>query len=253
MTAGARRTRARRSGPAAGTGAPSPHLAPGPAAAAGAVGMALAAATAGPTAAVALAAIAAGTATAIRWHSASRDRVRRATQLPQALDALATSLRSGASLPVALDEAATSLEAPLRGELRALAVSAARGRPVTAVLDDWTTEHDDASTCLASTALVLATVVGSAPARALDGVAATLRERLDLAAERRTLSAQARASALVLSVAPVAFALVLMAADTPAATFLLTTPAGWTCLAVGVTLDAAGAWWMHNLTKATES
>jgi tight adherence protein B len=216
------------------------------------VGLALAAATAGPAAAAGLAAIAAGTAVAIRWHGATRERTRRAAQLPQALDALATSLRSGASLPVALDEAATSLDAPLGDELRALALSAARGRPVTAVLDDWTTDHGDTGTRLASTALVLATVVGSAPARAVDGVAATLRERLDLAAERRTLSAQARASALVLSAAPVAFALVLMAADTPAAAFLLTTPAGWTCLAVGVTLDAAGAWWMHRLTKVTQ-
>jgi tight adherence protein B len=250
MTAGARRTRARLSGPAAGTGAPSPHLVPGPAAA-GAAGVVLTLVAAGPAAAVALVAVAAAAAAAVHRHSATRARTRRATQLPQALDALATSLRSGASLPVALHEAASSLNAPLGDEIRTLAMSAARGRPVTAVLDDWTADHDDAGTRLASTALVLATVVGSTPARAVDGVAATLRERLDLAAERRALSAQARASALVLSAAPAAFALVLVAADTPAAGFLLTTPAGWTCLAVGVALDAAGAWWMHHLTKAT--
>lgn len=250
MTAGARRTRARPSGPAAGTGAPSPHRVPGPAAAAGAAGVVLTAVAAGPVAAVALAAGAAATGAAARWRSAARARTRRATQLPQALDALATSLRSGASLPVALDEAASSLGAPLGDELRALATSAARGRPVTEVLDGWTTDHGDAGTRLASTALVLATVVGSAPARAVDGVAATLRERLDLAAERRALGAQARASAVVLSAAPVAFALVLVAADTAAAAFLLTTPPGWACLAVGVALDAAGAWWMHRLTKA---
>lgn len=251
MTAGARRTRARPSGPAAGTGAPSPHLVPGPAAAAGAAGVALTLVAAGPAAAVALAAVAAAAAAAVHWRSATRARTRRATQLPQALDALATSLRSGASLPVALDEAGSSLDAPLADELRTLAMTAARGRSVTAVLDSWTADHGDAGTRLASTALVLATVVGSTPARAVDGVAATLRERLDLAAERRAMSAQARASALVLSAAPVAFALVLVAADTPAADFLLTTPAGWTCLAVGVALDAVGAWWMHHLTKAT--
>ena len=53
--------------------------------------------------------------------------------------------------------------------------------------------------------MVPAAVVGSTPARAIDGVAATVRERLDLAAERRALAVQARTSALVLSVAPVGF------------------------------------------------
>ena len=41
------------------------------------------------------------------------------------------------------------------------------------------------------------------PGAGVDGVAATVRERLDLAAERRALAVQARTSALVLSVAPV--------------------------------------------------
>ena len=55
-------------------------------------------------------------------------------------------------------------------------------------------------TRLAATALALASGVGAASARALDGVAATLRERLELA-ENATLATQARASAVVLSAA----------------------------------------------------
>ena len=85
------------------------------------------------------------------------------------------------------------------------------------MLDEWSAAHDDPGTRLAATALVLATVVGSTPARAVDGVAATLRERLDLAAERRALAVQARTSALVLSVAPVGFAALLVVGDTAAA------------------------------------
>jgi tight adherence protein B len=222
---------------------------PGPAAAAGVAGLVLAAVAAGPATAAALVAVAAGVAGAHRWRSRTATRTRRATQLPHALDALATSLRSGASLPVALDEAGTAIDAPLGPELAALARAAARGRPVRDVLDDWSADHDEPGTRLAATALVLAATVGSTPARAVDGVAATLRERLDLAAERRALGTQARASALVLSAAPVLFALLLMAGDTPAADFLLRTPAGWACLTLGTALDAAGAWWMHHLTR----
>ena len=118
------------------------------------------------------------------------------------------------------------------------------------VLDEWSSSHDDPGTRLAATALVLATVVGSTPARAVDGVAATLRERLDLAAERRALAVQARTSALVLSVAPVGFAALLVVGDTAAAGFLLGTPAGWSCLGLGLALDAAGAWWMTRLSRS---
>jgi tight adherence protein B len=184
----------------------------------------------------------------VLWRTVGRGR-RRAVQLPPALERLATSLRSGASLPVAMAEAAAVTEPPLGPELAALAESTRRGQPMVAGLDEWSARHDDAGTRLAATALALATVVGSAPARAVDGVAATLRERLDLDAERRALGAQARASALVLTLAPVAFAAVLIAGDASAASFLLTTPGGWTCIVLGVSLDAAGAWWMARLTR----
>ena len=119
------------------------------------------------------------------------------------------------------------------------------------VLDDWSARYDDPATRLAATSLVLATVVGSTPARAVDGVAATVRERLDLAAERRALATQARTSALVLAVAPLAFAALLVAGDTAAAGFLLGQPAGWLCLAAGPALDVTGAFWMARLTRGT--
>jgi tight adherence protein B len=206
----------------------------------------------GPAALTAVAAAAlAGGLLAGRRRALAR-RHRRQAQLPQALDRLAASLRSGSSLPMALDEAGAALEAPIGRELAALGRDAARGRAVTDALDGWSRHHGDAGTRLAATALVLATIVGTAPARAVDGVAATVRERLDLAAERRVLAAQARTSALVLSVAPVAFAVVLVIGDTAAARFLLGSPLGWVCLAAGTGLDVGGAWWMAQLTRGPE-
>jgi tight adherence protein B len=224
---------------------------PSPAAwAIGVGGLAAAGVVAGPTVALALAAVAGAVPAATRLRQRAADRHRRDHQMPAALDRLATALRSGSSLTQALGETGAALDPPLGPEVVALAVAAERGRPLRAVLDDWSTAHDDPATRLASTALVLATVVGSTPARAVDGVAATLRERLDMAAERRTLAVQARTSALVLSVAPVGFAALLVVGDTAAAGFLLGSPAGWACLAAGIALDAAGAWWMTRLSRS---
>jgi tight adherence protein B len=177
---------------------------------------------------------------------------RRRAQLPGALDRLAAALRGGASIPTALAAAGVTVAAPLGPELAALGREADGGRPTVDVLDEWARRHDDSGTRLAATALVLATTVGASPARAADGVAATLRERADLAAERRALGAQARMSALVLSAAPVGFALLLGMTDGAAATFLLGRPAGWACLAAGLGLDAAGALWMARLTRSLD-
>jgi tight adherence protein B len=194
----------------------------------------------------------AGTAVAGRvwWlHHQRLERARsRQAQLPEALERLASALRSGASVPQALAEAGRNSPEPLGPELAELATAATRGRPVLDVLDGWTAAHDDQGTRLAATALALAAGIGAAPARAVDVVAATLRERLEVAGERRALATQARASATVLSAAPIGFALLLGLTDGAAARFLLRTPQGWACLVTGLGLDLVGAIWMTRLT-----
>jgi tight adherence protein B len=218
---------------------------------AAALGVAAILLAAGPATAALLAAAGTAAALVVRHRAAAAAQRRRSDQIPGALDRLATAIRTGSSLPSALGEVGAPLTPPLGPELATLGRAASRGRPVVKVLDDWSARHDDPATRLAATSLVLATVVGSTPARAVDGVAATVRERLDLAAERRALATQARTSALVLAVAPLAFAALLVAGDTAAAGFLLGEPAGWLCLAAGLALDATGAVWMARLTRGT--
>jgi tight adherence protein B len=216
---------------------------------AGAVGTAVAVLAIGP-AALALAAFGlAVTPVLARRRRRGRALAQRRSQLPPALEELAVALRSGSSLPVALGDAGRATPDPLGPELEALALGAGRGQPMAAVLDGWTRRHDDPGTRLAATALILANAVGVASARAVHGVAATLRERLELSAERRALASQARTSALVLSAAPLLFALLLGVSDGAAGRFLLQSRAGWACLAVGIGLDALGAWWMARLTR----
>jgi tight adherence protein B len=219
---------------------------------AGAVGTAAAVVAVGP-AALAVAALGLATTPALaRRRRRRRALARRRSQLPLALEELAVALRSGSSLPVALGEAGRATPDPLGPELEALALGAGRGQPMAVVLDDWTRRHDDPGTRLAATALILANAVGVASARAVHGVAATLRERLELSAERRALASQARTSALVLSAAPLLFALLLGVSDGAAGHFLLQSRAGWACLALGTGLDALGAWWMARLTRGEQ-
>jgi tight adherence protein B len=167
-------------------------------------------------------------------------------ELPALLEAVARSLRSGAAIPAALREAADtgSLAAE---DLAFVLGDVDRGRPLTGALDRWTERRPVPGVRLAVGALTVALASGGAPARAVDGVAATLRERAEVDREVRALATQARASAVVITVSPLAFAALGVLGDERTATFLLRTPSGLACLAVGVALDGLGAWWMTHI------
>lgn len=187
------------------------------------------------------------------WQRVSlrRRQSRRARQLPDALERMAASLRTGSSVPQALAECGRHGEAPLSTELAALAQHLRYGASMGRALDVWTEQHHDEGTRLAASALLLSAQLGAAPGRALDGVATTLRERNQLRAERHAQATQARYSAIVLSVAPVGFTALLVATNDAASRFLLTTTPGWACLVIGLGLDALGALWMNRLTQVS--
>jgi tight adherence protein B len=100
---------------------------------------------------------------------------------------------------------------------------------------------------LAVAALALSSELGGGAAKSLDAVAATLRDRNGLRREVRALSSQARASALVIGLAPIAFAVIAGSLDPRTTDFLLHDPVGVACLFVGIVLDGCGAAWMHRM------
>lgn len=116
-------------------------------------------------------------------------------------------------------------------------------------LERWAVARPLPGVRLAAAALALAVEVGGGGARALDGVALTLRQRQAAAGEVRALATQARLSAVVLTLAPLAFAAVASVSDPRAAAILLRSPVGQGCLALGLSLDALGAAWMARVTR----
>jgi tight adherence protein B len=167
--------------------------------------------------------------------------------LPDALERVAGALRSGASPRRAVEEAGGP--GPVGGDLAAVAADAAAGEPLVAALDRWAERRPLPGVRLTVAALALGAETGGAHARALDGVAATLRGRRAVAGEVRALAAQARLSGLVITVAPVGFGVVAAASDPRTATFLLRTPLGLACLVAGLALNAGAAVWMHRLAE----
>jgi tight adherence protein B len=173
--------------------------------------------------------------------------------LPGALESVARSLRSGASLRQAVEEAggAPTNSPPLAAELARAGAEAAHGAGLVAALEGIAARRPLPGVRLGVAALCLGAETGGAQARAVDGVAATVRERLAVAAELRALSSQARISALVIGLAPVGFGGFAAATDPRTSQFLLHTPAGLVLLTAGLALDGLGWLWMQRLSRVT--
>lgn len=213
-----------------------------------AVLVALAAAAGPALAVVALAASAGLPAVALVVLGGRGDRALEAA-LPESLEGVARSLRSGGSLRQAVGEAAGSVGGVLAHDLSRVAAEVAAGAPLASALGAWEQRRPLPGVRLAVAALALGAETGGAHARAVDGVAETLRSRLAVAGEVRALSSQARASALVIVLAPLCFSGFAAVTDERTAAFLFRTPLGLLCLLGGLALDTTGAVWMHRLSR----
>lgn len=169
--------------------------------------------------------------------------------LPAAVELVAAGLRSGASLRQAIAESAGKTKGVLGADLVEVATSTDRGAAVVDALDGWAVRRPLLGVRLVVAALCLSAETGGAAARAVDAVAGTLRQRLVAQAEARALATQARLSAIVIAIAPIAFCVLSAAADPRSSSFLLRTRGGLLLLTLGLVLDAAGAVWMACLTR----
>lgn len=169
--------------------------------------------------------------------------------LPAVLEEIARGLRTGASLRQAVVEAAPSAPGLVADELRCVTVALEQGSPLVEALEEWATSAGRTGVGLAVAALCLGAETGGAQARAVDGVAATLRERLAVASEVRALTSQTRASMLVIAASPLAFCAFASATDPRTSAFLFRTPVGLACLTAGLALDVVGGLWMRRLSR----
>ncbi len=118
-----------------------------------------------------------------------------------------------------------------------------RGRALTDALD---VRSPSPHLALALSVLRACTANGGPPAEPLDRAAATLRARAVAAAERQTQSAQARLSAVVMTVLPVAM-LVLLLLTSSATRAAAGSPLGVLAVTIGGALNLIGWRWMRRI------
>jgi tight adherence protein B len=181
----------------------------------------------------------------------TRDRADRLVDagLPAVLDRIAGGLRAGLTLTAALADSLPPEPGPLQRDLRALTGAVDAGVPLTVGLARWREQRPTAGTRLAGTALSVCARTGGR-SRPLDGVAASLRDHLAVERELRAVSAQVRASAVVLVALPWVFVGFSAAQDREVVTFFTGGLTGAACLAGGLVLDIGGAWMMARMVRS---
>jgi tight adherence protein B len=165
-----------------------------------------------------------------------------ATDLAGWCDALARAVRGGSTLHHAVRNVAAP--ASIADHLGPAVLALSRGSSLGAALR--TVERGTAHVELVLVVLEACAEHGGAPAEPIDRAAAALRQRAALEFERRTQSAQARASAVVMTALPTALLGVLLMTSAPTRAAVASTP-GLVSVVTGLACNAAGWAWMRHL------
>jgi Flp pilus assembly protein TadB len=157
-------------------------------------------------------------------------------------DALARALRGGATLRHALCRVPSP--ASVAAQLAPVLLALERGASVSTALADFDAGSHDLD--LVIVVVRACAEHGGSAAEPIDRAAAALRQRAALAGERRTNSAQARMSALVMTGLPAAM-LMLLTITSGSVRAAATSPVGSIAIAIGALLNIAGWHWMRQL------
>jgi len=170
-------------------------------------------------------------------------------QLPDALTTLAGSLRAGRSIGQAMEVISRELADPMGRELRKVVAEVRLGRSLHETLEDAADRVSSEDFRWAVLAMQIQAEVGGNLAELLDQVASTMRERARMKGEVKALTAEGRASALMLVIMVPALggAMTMMNADYMKP--LLTTSTGRILIGISTVMIAGGYFWMNSMVK----
>lgn len=180
---------------------------------------------------------------------AARRLKRFAENLPDVLQLVAGSLRSGFSLPQAIDNAAKDGEQPMAGELSRALAESRLGVDLEDALERVAERMKSTDLAWTVMAIRIAREVGGNLAEVLLGTAETMRERGRIMRQVRALSAEGRLSAYILLGLPLGITLFMVLFRASYIAVLVTDPIGWLMVGYGLISVAIGAFVMSRMCK----
>ena len=175
----------------------------------------------------------------VRWY---RNRRKKSilSQLPALLDLLSGHVRAGHSLPESLAETVPLLPPDIREEMAWVLQQTRLGTPLVEALTSWEERIRSEETSLLVRPLRAAIPGGGNIVDLLERTRDILRLRMRTAEKLRSMTAQARLQAAVLTLLPPAFAVALSKVDPGFFPNLVGTPQGKSIMAIAFVLQILG-------------
>lgn len=172
---------------------------------------------------------------------AARKRIARFNgQIPDTLTIMANSLRAGFGFLQAIEVVQREMPPPIGREFGRTFRELGLGTPVEEALTGLAQRVKSEDLALVVTAVLVQRQVGGNLAEVLDKIAHTIRERVRIQGEIRTLTAQGRISGVIISLLPVFLVVVMMAINPGYIGLLFTHPVGKVLLAAAAGAEIVG-------------
>lgn len=153
-------------------------------------------------------------------------------QLPDALNMVCASMRSGASLTNALEAMVQEQEAPVRQEFSLFLREQRLGVDFNEGLNNMLTRIPELDLKLVVSGMQISKEVGGNLAETLERLADTLRRKLEMEGKIDALTGQGKMQGIVMTALPVFIGFILYHMEPVHMTRLFTEPMGWAVLAI---------------------
>lgn len=157
-------------------------------------------------------------------------------QLPDALHALAATLRAGVNLPKGLEQLATWQPAPLSQEFGLVLSEYQIGRDLGAALDNMYARIARPELEILNSAINVSRTVGGNLADTIESLALTLQEKATVEGKIKSLTAMGRIQGWVVSFIPIAIGAAMFVLDPQRMYPLFTEFEGWVALAISAVM-----------------
>lgn len=186
------------------------------------------------------------------WRVASRrnkriERIER--QFPEALDLMGRAMRAGHAFPSTVKMVAEEMAEPLGRDFRILFDEMNYGVPTNEALAHLADRVPVPDVSYFVVAVMIQRESGGNLAELLDKIAIIVRDRLKLLGDVRTLSAEGRLSAIILTALPFGVGLVVNIVNPEFMAVLFTDPVGLRMVGVALFMMLSGILWMRSIIR----
>lgn len=161
-------------------------------------------------------------------------------QIPEALNIISNGIRAGYSFHQALTVAAKEVPQPISDEFKKVLKENQFGKPIEEALLNMSDRTQDEDIDMFVTALIIQRQVGGNLSETLDTISNTIRDRVKVKGEIKTLTSQGKLSAIVISILPIALACIIFMMNPGYINTLLSNSLGITILCFAAIMEFMG-------------